>query len=910
MPNGGAGLAEWLRKARFAEWLHRIRLRLMALARRRQLNRDLEDEIAFHIALREEDYRNTGMGRQQAKAAVRRRFGNPSSLIEHCRELWTLGLAETVVLDIRCGVRMLLKNPGLTAAAVATLAIGLGANTAVFGMVDSFLLRPLPVPAPEQLAVLAYRQKNGPLQPQFSIPEYQEIRQESSAVFSGMLCYELGLDGLTVNGKTEPAIIHYVSGDFFATLGIQPYLGRFIYPTEGDAPGADPVAVLGYSYWTSRFAGDPGVVGRRVSINGRVITVIGVAPKGFRGADSMLEVQCYLPTGMLMLESWVPPDFMTNRNLRNLILIGRLKPDVGIAQARAELGVVAGRISQQHPESNDGMALSIFPERLARPLPDSSGTVIKIAALFLVLAGLVLILAAVNVANLLLVRAAARQREMAVRAALGAGRRRLIRQMLTESVLLAVVGGAAGLLIGAWAGSLVSGIRLQSNAPLIDFQFDWRVFVFAFGGVLGTGAIIGIAPALRACRSDLIGLLRQGGRTLTGGGQRMRSSLVAIQVAGSAMLLIVGGLLMRSLRNAQQSDLGFDPGHVVNLTVDPHGIGYSEAEGRKFFKDLLARVRTLPGVESASLANVVPMGYSWNLDTLRIPGYELPAGEPLPIIFDNFVSPGYFMTMGIGLVAGRDFTDADDEAAPHVAIVNEAMAARFWPGRDPIGRQFTFGDGPPRTARIVGIVKDSRFHGMAGPIEPFFYAPWPQVYSSVETLQVRGSAPAATMTREIVAAIHDMSSDMPVFDVQPMTEALNSVQGLLIYRAGAALAAVLGVLGLVLAVIGVYGVVSYSAKQQTQEIGIRMALGARWPDILVVVLGQGLAIIGCGLAAGLVSAACVAKLMSGVLIGVTSIDPLTYGVVSGALGMAALAASYIPARRATRIELTSALHYE
>ena len=893
-----------------AEWLHKIGLRLRTLARRRQLDRDLEDEIAFHIAMREETYRATGMGGQQAKAAVRRRFGNPRSLMDACRELWTLGLVETVVLDIRCGIRTLLKTRGLTAAAIATLAIGLGANTAIFGMVDSFLLRPLPVTAPEQLAVLAYRQKSGPLQPQFSIPEYQDIRKESSAVFSGMLCYELGLDGLTVDGKTEPAIVHYVSGDFFATLGIQPYLGRFIYPTEGDAPGGDPEAVLGYSYWTTRFASDPGVVGRHVSINGRFITVIGVAPKGFRGADSMLDVQCYLPIGMLMLESWVPPDFMTNRNLRNLILMGRLKPGVSLAEARAELGVVAGHISQQHPESDEGLTLLVFAERLSRPLPDSSGTVVKIAALFLVLAGLVLTLAAVNVANLLLVRAAARQREMAVRAALGARRPGLIRQMLTESVLLAMLGGLAGLLLGAWAGSVVSRIRLQSNVPLIDFKFDWRVFVFAFAGVLGTGAIIGIAPALRACRSDLSVMLRQGGRTVTGGGQRMRSLLVAIQVAGSAMLLIVGGLLMRSLRNAQESDLGFEPRHTLNLTMDPHGIGYSEAEGRKFYKDLLARVRTLPGVESASLANVVPMGYSWNLDTLRIPGYELPAGEPLPIIFDNFVSPGYFKTMGIGFVAGRDFDDADDEGAPRVAIVNQAMAARFWPDQDPIGREFTFGDGPQRTARIVGIVKDSRFHGMAGPIEPYFYAPWPQVYASVETLQVRVSGPATTMSREVVGAIHDMSSDMPVFDVQPMTEALNSVQGLLIYRAGAAVAAALGALAVVLALIGVYGVVSYSAKQQTQEIGIRMALGARGPDILRVVLGKVGAIIGCGLGAGLVSAALVARLMSSVLIGVNSIDPLTYGIVSGTLGLAALAAGYIPARRTMGIELTSALRYE
>jgi putative ABC transport system permease protein len=893
------------------EWLHTIRLRLTTLGRRRALHRDLKDEIAFHIAMREEKYRAAGISERQARVATRKRFGNPRSAVEACHELWTLGLVETVALDVRCGIRMLLKKPGLTAAALVTLALGLGVNTAIFGMVDSFLLRPLPVTAPQQLTVLAYRQKSGPLQAQFSIPEYLDIKQESSAVFSSLLCYELGLDGLTVDGKTEPTAIHYVSGDFFATLGIQPYLGRFIYPTEGDAAGADPVAVLGYSYWASRFASDAGVVGKQVAINGRAITIIGVAPKEFRGVDSMLDVHCYLPIGMLMLESWVPPDFMANRDLRNLILMGRLRGGVSIDQARAELELVASNISRQHPLSDDGLALSLFPERLARPQPDASNTVVKIAALFLLLSGLVLILAAANVANLLLVRATRRQREMAVRAALGGCRRRLIRQMVTESAVLVLLGGLGGVFLGSWAGSVLSHIRLQSGVPLpIDFQFDWRLFAFALVLLLGTGTIISIAPAMRASRSDVNWLLRQGGRTLTGGGQRMRSLLVAIQVAGSVMLLIVGGLLARSLQNAEQSDLGFDPVHILNLTMDPHGIGYSEAQGRKFYNDLLERVRALPGVASASLANVVPMGYTWNLDTLRIPGYDLPPGQPLPIIFDNFVSPGYFRTMGIGTVAGRDFDDADVEGAPRVTIVNQAMAARFWPGQDPIGREFTFGDGPQRTARIVGIVRDSRFHGMAGPIEPYFYAPWPQVYSSVETLQVRGSAPPATLAHEIIAAIHDMSSAMPVFDVQPMTEALNSVHGLLIYRAGATLAAALGVLGLVLALVGVYGVVSYSAGQQTQEVGIRMALGARWPDILRVILGQGVAIIGIGLGAGLVSGACAARLMTGVLVGVSSIDPVTYVAVSATLGLTALAACYLPARRAMRIELTAALRYE
>ncbi|HKV39879.1 MAG TPA: ABC transporter permease, partial [Blastocatellia bacterium] len=765
---------------------------------------------------------------------------------------------------------------------------------------------------PDELTVLAYRQKNGPLQPPFSIPEFQDIRDQSGDIFSGVLAFQDGQDGLTVSGHTEPVLLNFVSGNYFALLGIKPALGRFFLPSEGSTAGSGSLMVLSYSYWRTRFGGDSAVVGRQVSIDGRPVTVIGVAPSDFHGIESLLDVRAFLPLSMINVETWTPPDFMTNRELRNLTVVGRLKASVTLTRAAAGLRTVAGNIARQHPESDAGLSLFAFAERLSRPRPDPSNTVLKIAALFMILAAFVLGLACVNVGNLLLVRASVRGREMALRVALGAGRTRLIRQLLTESAMLAFAGAVAGVLTGLWASRAIASVNLNTGMPiLLDQRSEWRLFVFGLAAGVVTGLLAGIVPAVRASRGNVNELLRDGGgRTSTGRRYRLRNSLVVLQIAGSLTLLIVAGLLTRSLQNAERSDLGFDPSHVLNLTMDPHEMGCDQTQGRQFYKQLLDRVRALPGVSSAATAATVPMGYAYDTDTVRVPGYQLPPGEPYPIVPDNFVSPGYFKTMGMKIITGRGFTDQDDFKSPNVVIVNQTMANLYWPGRNPIGWSFSFADGPPRTAEIVGIVKDSRFQGMAGAIGPAFYAPVDQVYPSLETLHVRTEGRPDEVAQEIAGIIREMAPTMPVFDVQPMTRALDTTQGLLVYRFGALLAASLGILGVLLAIIGVYGVVSYGVSRRTQEIGVRLALGATPSDVLALILGQGITIVGAGLALGVAAAIAVARLATGFLVGVGPVDPPTYIFACVTLAAVALAACYIPARRAMRMEATNALRYE
>src|ERR1700684_3421164 len=535
---------------------------------------------------------------------------------------------ETLLQDIRYGARMLMKNPGFLIVAVITLALGIGANTAIFSMVDAFLLRPLPVKDPAQTTVLAFQQKQGNFLTQFSLADYRDIRDQSTGVFSDVFAYQFGLDGLSVDGKADRVMTNYVTGNYFSALGLKPALGRLILPSEGDVPGADPVMVLGFSYWQTRFGGDPGIIGRKVSLDGQPITIVGVAPKDFVGVYPILSVQGYLPMGMASIAG-NPSDFMTNRQIRNVPILARLRPGVSLQQAQAVLAVVSQRLAQEYPDVHKDLSVQAFPELRARPNPDPNNTVLAVGGLFLGLSVMVLLLACVNVANILLVRATVREREMAIRAALGAARVRLIRQLLTESVLLALLGGVAGILLGYWGSSGLGAVNMQTDLPLhFDFGFDWRVFGFASTAALLTGIIVGIVPALRASRGNLSAILHAGGRGVVGGKNRLRSTLVAAQVAGSFVILIIAGVFARSLGKAQQVSLGFDPDHVVNFVMDPLEIGYNQAQTHDFYQNLLARLRSLPGVVSASTASSAPMGYFNNFDPIAVEGYQPPPDPP------------------------------------------------------------------------------------------------------------------------------------------------------------------------------------------------------------------------------------------------------------------------------------------
>ena len=812
--------------------------------------------------------------------------------------------------DLRFAMRVLIKSPWFTIVAIVTLAVGIGANTAIFSVVNSLILRPLPVKDPGQLVVLGFRQAHGPVLSQASYTEWESIAQQADSPFSSIWGYELSSDGISVNGKAYAMLTHFVTGNYFKSLGIQPAAGRLILPTEGTIPGQDPVIVLSYSFWKGRLGGDPSIVGSKVLVDGRPFTVIGVTPEGFHGLASLLEARAYIPFAM---ESTLGEnaELLTSPKTRNLRVMARLKPGISLEQARSGVGVIAQRLAQKFPDVDKELEIEVHPERLARPDVGSGSPLIAVSTLFLCLAALVLLLACVNVANILLVRGTIRQREMAIRAALGGTRARLIRSLLTESILLALGGGAAGILLGMWFSRLIGSIDLGTSLPIVvDFSFDGRVFAYAFGAALLTGTLVGIAPAIRASRCDLNTVLHQAGRTVAVGRHRLRSALVIVQVAGSLMLLVIAGLFTRSMAKAQKMDLGFDPTHVLNLTMDPNTIGYRETQGRLFFQQLLDQVRATPGVESASLAYTVPMGYYNSVSTLQIDGYVPAVNQPGPASLNNMVTPTYFKTMSIPVLSGRDFTDTDREDTQYVAIINETMAKKFWANQNPLGRHFYRNGKLNQPIEVIGVAKDSFTNLFSSTMQPFFYLPLSQDYVSLVTLQVRTTQAPEAMIAPLQKQIALLAPGLPVFNVQTMSEGLYTLAGFLIFQIGAGLAAALGVLGLLLAVVGVYGVVSYVTAQRTHEIGIRTALGAQRADVLKMVLRHGLVIVGMGIGVGVVAATAAGRLVRNFLVGVGPTDPLTYVTVSLALVLIAWFACWIPARRATRVDPLEALRYE
>jgi macrolide transport system ATP-binding/permease protein len=820
-------------------------------------------------------------------------------------------LIEAVLQDVRYGLRGLRLSPGFTAVAVLTLGLGIGANTAIFSLVDALILRPLPVDQPGNIAVLFSTWKDAGTKTTFSYPDFLEIREETSRIFTGASAIQPSQDGLSLDGKSQPMWTCYVSGNFFALLGVKAALGRPILPSEGAVVGADPVLVISDSYWKSRFNSDPSVIGRKASVNGQPVTIIGVAPQGFHGISNWLDTQGYMPLAMSSTFNDAPINVLTDARNSSFAVIARLKTGVSLQQAQPALQVVAERLPEQNRGQRSIRAAYLGPASLAIA-PTNPGVLTLASSLFLTLAGAVLVLACLNIANLFLARAAARQHEVAMRAALGATRGRLIRQLLTESLLLATLGCFGGIVLGILAARSMGSISMRTVLPtVLDFHFDWRVFAYALAAAAFTGVIVGIIPALRAARGNLNEVLHEGGRTFTAGRQRLRGALVVAQVASSLMLLIVAALFVRSLQHAQHSDLGFDPSHVLNATVDAHEAGYDDNQTREFQKNLLERARALPGVQSASLARSVPMGYSGDDTPLAsIDGYPAAPGQKVPRAGINRVSPGYFRTMRIPLLQGRDIRDSDSQNSQRVAIVNQAFVDRYWHAQNATGWRFSTTGDPTHPIEVVGVVKNSREQDMFTKDEPFIYVPLAQDSDPIATIQLRTLSSPEALAPEVRGVIHALEPAMPVFDVQPMTLALEGANGFLLFEFGAAVASALGFIGLTLAVVGVYGVTSYSGSQRTHEIGVRMAFGAQPGQILKMVLGHGFVIVGMGVCVGILAAGALARLVSSFLFDVAALDPLTYISASLLLAFVALAASYIPARRAMRVDPMVALRYE
>jgi len=819
----------------------------------------------------------------------------------------------TLLQDLRFAFRQLGRAPSFAVTAVLTLALGIGANTAIFSLVNTLLLKPLPVPHAEQIATIVPRENNGPLQGAFSWPEFKEIRSQGGRSFSQVFAYTISLDGFATAGQQPERIMtSYVSGNFFDGLGLKPAAGRLFLPSEGEVPGSDSVIVLDYSYWKEKFNGDPSVVGRPVTLNGHPVTIAGVAPKGFHGVQSFVSVAAYLPLSELPLAG-TPVDAMNNWQNRMLIVNGRLLPDVTLKQANAGLNVVAQDLMRQHPEVEKKLGIEAYPEPALRINAGNSNTIYIVAALFLSLAGMVLLLACVNVANLVLVRATVREREMAIRTALGARRSRLIGQMVTESVTLALIGGGMGVLLGTWCSGALSHLDIHADLPVnFAFDFDWRIFIYSFSAALLAGGVVGFVPALRMAKANVNAVLHEGSRGVTTGRHWLRDGLVAMQIAGSLVLLVVTALFVRSLEAMQTTDFGFKPDHVLNLVLDGNEIGLTDAQTRDLAANITARLQQLAGVEFVSHANSVPLGYFGAGDRLTIDGAPAPANPTDRDAGYNVVSPDYFNVMSIGLASGRAFTDADKELGRDVAIVSESTAKKFWPDQDAIGRTFSMASEKDRKLQVVGIARDAEFQIFGGgKSRPFFYIPYAQHMkgNSLMVFQLKTEGDPLSFVPTVVKTVHTLSPQLPVFQVQSMRQGLYTMNGLLLFQIGASLAAMMGGLGLTLAVIGLYGVVSYSVGRRIHEIGLRMAFGATRGTVFRMIYRQSVVIIAAGLGVGLALALLVARAVGTVVI-VNVWDPATYALVGLVLAVAALASCYFPARRAMAVEPMVALRQD
>ncbi len=823
---------------------------------------------------------------------------------------------------MRHAIRRFRQDPGLLLLVTLTLAFGVGVNSALFSIMNG-LHRPLPVRDADRLVVLATRRHAASggvegMQYRFTYPALQDFRAQARS-YDGLIAFDLGHGGLSVSGKAQEFLFTFVTGNYFSVLGINPAAGRLFSPGEGESPDAPLSIVLGHAYWRKRFGGDPGVVGRQVRLSGVPATIVGVADSSFRGTYANSEMDGFATLSYLTRSGkWDGGSFFHDRANPRLTLMAILNPGVSLASARAEAQVIATRLERQYPATDAGISVDVLPETWARPAPIPSMVAMAPAAagVFLLLGVFVLLIACLNVSDVLLVRAAAREREMAVRAALGSGRARLVRLALADTLLLAMIGGIAGMTLGAWATAAVSAIpgMTAGNIPvLFDFGFDWRVFAYAFAATLLAAAAAGIWPALAASRPDIAAVLHGGGRSASQARRagRSRSIMVVAQVAGSLTLLIVAGSFAAGVDRARRIDLGFDPQHLAAFVMDTAYAGYDRDRGIAFYDELQRRVRALPGVDSAAIASAMPLNYVQDGDAVEAEGRPPSPGRPAPVVMLNSVSPEYFDAMRLDLRAGRKFRDSDRDGAPRVAIVNETMARRVWPGQDPLGKRFRIRRTADAWWEVVGVARDGKYFALFEPPLPYFYVPAAQIYASRRVLQVRSAAlPPDVLLKTVEAEIRALDPDLPLNEARMMEEAIEGTTGLWGFRLGAYLTAGLGLIGLGLAMVGVYGVVSYAARQRSREIGIRMALGADPRDVLRLVVGRGAIPVACGVAIGGAGAWALARVVNRAVSDAIAPSPIVFLAAGGFVAAVALWASYVPARRAIRLDPMNALRHE
>ncbi|MGB7029633.1 MAG: ABC transporter permease [Candidatus Acidiferrum sp.] len=872
------------------------------MRRRKRMLEGLDADIREHIERETQDNIERGMPPEEARCAAMRKFGNVTMVKEVTREVWSFVWLEQLLQDIRFGLRMLRKNPGFTAVAALTLALGIGANTAVFSVVYAVLLRPLPYKDPSSLIVLNETTPRVGIV-SVSYPNFLDWRDQSHTLSQmAAVCHV----DFNLAGVTQPENISgdAVSPNFLSMMGIRPFLGRD-FDTSEEKAGTPPVVLLSYSLWQSHFGSDPNVVGRTITLDGHSFAIVGVLPANYRSVD---KTDVMLPIGVWVTND--PEDAKERGDRGDLVVIGRLATGVSFAQARAEMEGIAARLEKEYPASNDQFSVALQPIRYAFVGDMRLAILVLFGAVMFVL-----LIACANVANLFLVRGASRTKEIALRIALGASRSRIISQMLTESFVLACFGGLLGL---ALAMGGIRGMEQLIPADMLSsatVDLNGGVLLFAACVVVLAAFIFGLAPALHSTKPDVQSELKEGGRALSAGAtqNRIRGALAIAEISLALILLVGAGLMMKSLYRLLQVDPGFRPERVLTMEMDLRTQQYSKGPAiLNFWQQVLDKVRVLPGVERAGVGTVIPLTDNHNRTDITIEGMALPTPGNYPHPDYHIVSPDFVTTLGIPLLRGRTFTDDDNENAPLVGVINAMTARRFFPNEDPIGKRFMFGHpsatNPPKWLTIVGVVSDTKLYGLANPARLEVYVPFRQDANNDMTLVVKSGADPAALTSAIREAVQSIDKDQPLFAISTMKELVrNSVST---RRMTLVLLGLFSGLALILGAIGIYGVISYSVAQRTHEIGIRMALGAPRRDVFRLVVGEGLRLTGFGIAIGIVAALWLARLMSSLLYGVSTADFETFAGVSILLTLVAFLACYIPARRAMRVDPMFALRYE
>ena len=823
---------------------------------------------------------------------------------------------QTLWQDLRYAARTFLKAPGFTLIAVLSIALGIAANTSIFTLVNAVLFKPMPVPHPEQLVALYTTEPNSRYPGEFSYPDYRDYRDHNEVFSELFVHYGTPVSMKNSGDKAELIWGELVTGNYFTGLGVTPAAGRVFSPDDDRAEGGNPVTILSHSFWQRRFGGDPNILGKAVRLNGHDFTVIGVARQGFSGTRFVGFIpDVWVP---LTMHTQIVADskgWLENRGGQSFNVNGRLKPGVTIEQATAAMNTYAQQLAEAYPKTNANISIGMVPGgSKTQPALTLLGYIPIVAGLMMGIVGLVLLIACANVANLLLARASVRRREIAIRLALGAGRRRLVRQLLTESVLLSLIGGGLGLLLAQWFNALVPLANPQLDFATIDFSYDLaldqRVLGFTLLLSALTGVIFGLLPALQASRTDLVTTLKGEGPAVTSGMRRLslRNLLVVAQVALSLMLLISAGLFIRSTRNVQEMSPGFESKRIMLASVDVGLHGYNEAKGRSFFKQIAERVKSLPGVEAASFAGPLPLDAYSNGARLTVEGY-VPSYENERIsVSYSIVGPDYFQAMDTPIVEGRGFNEHDDQTAPSVVVVNETLARRFWPNESPIGKRLQLGSAKSPYREVVGVAKDGKYFLLGEPPTEYLFVPHSQNYEGKMTLIARSSGDPENLAEAIRQEVASLDSELPVYGVKTMPKFLDRI--LSGPKSIAALATIFGVVALLMAAVGLYGVMSYSVAHRTREVGIRMALGASSGNVLSLVLREGLILVCAGVGIGLVAAAAVSRLLESFLYGISTTDAVTFVTIPFVLALVALVASYVPARRATKVDPMVALRYE